>query len=753
MPPSAQRQLTREELDEIRNRTVADLSRSRGESVDLGSNPVPVDDDAPVNVDLGVHEYSLGSGEPLDDDEAPITRAPVDAFRDQGRAPGLRTLEPAPPMTRARTMPAHEAMPSEATQDFHNRASAFDAANDPLASGMPRPLQAPRASADVAPSPPPPRSAEAPSETFTPRAPEPDDEASITQRERNEAYGAPAPARAEAMPQTPRSDDDPITEPRARINKSARAPVDASQFGPNAAEQSRLAEAEHDDLRSDRWRRALSGLGSVFGALAGVIPGIGIVSRVATAGSGAVRPHNERQDAVRRDIASRLESSGGMRAYQDQQAQGAATAQRQAQQDQRQAGIDALNARETEASIGLAQARTAGETADTQTAEIERQLAAGDTVAARRGLRALANGLNDDSGMANEIRDFVNSPEFEGASGELVREYTARVVQLANNRRAGLLESGGGGGGGGRLVQDPVTGAFRRVGGGGGAPRAPGGAAASAAGPPVARSGAAPRPAPAPAAAPATAMANPRLVAINSVFPDLDPDQRAVMLRSMIQHRYEPAQLQDPRVQSVLNAAVTAYDGAPAARREALLREAEGTMARDIDDRELPASIVDPRGFAQAADLMRTINEQHIRPYGMARIAIEHALANGVSENDMRIILAGGERARQVASARGYAGLLSAVQQVRENYGRERSGAAISPSEWENFNTILGSPSVLTPHASADFIGAMRQLENLGQSSLRSAAQRGAGLNDPVEVYDEFVRRQRRLNAIGRRPR
>jgi hypothetical protein len=445
-----------------------------------------------------------------------------------------------------------------------------------------------------------------------------------------------------------------------------------------------------------------------------------------------------------------------MRAYQDQQAQGAATAQRQAQQDQRQASLDALNARETEAGIALSGARLQGENADNAAADIERRLAAGDAVGARAGLRAIVNGLNDNSDMANELRTFVNSPEFENTSSDLVREYTERVTRLVNNKQTGMLSGGGGSGGGGRLVQDPITGAFRRTAGGGsggGAPRAPGGAVAPAAGAPVARSGATPRPAPAPAATPATAMANPRLVAINSVFPDLDPDQRAVMLRSMIQHRYEPEQLQDPRVQSVLNAAVTAYDGAPAARREALLREAEGTMARDIDDRELPASIVDPRGFAQASELMRTINEQHIRPYGMARIAVEHALANGVNENDMRIILAGGERARQLATARGYAGLLSAVQQVRENYGRERSGAAISPSEWENFNTILGSPSVLTPHASADFIGAMRQLENLGQSSLRGAAQRGAGLNDPVEVYDEFVRRQRRLNAIGRRPR
>lgn len=443
MPP---RTLSQEELDRIRRGAVADIVRPRAESVDMGSSPIPAnDDDLPV-IDLGdeaVFSMSASDSPDMgDDDEAPISRAPSDAFRTQDRPSGLRSIDTRP-IARARSMPAHEAFP--ASQSFRNRASAFDAAQDPVAGGMPRGLQALRASDAGSPPPAIPLTAEAPSETFIPGDDATVDEQSIVQREREEAYGMAAPARAQSAPQLPR-DEDPVAQPR--MSKAARRPIDASQFGPSEDEARQLQDAQRGDLRADRARRAMSTIGAILRPLAGVIPGIGIVSQMASGSADAVRPHNERQDGVREQIAERLRSTGAMRAYEDQQNQQASQAQRQSQQDARQAMLD-------EANLGLTRERTGAIEDQRAREEIAATLAegarTGNIAAARGTLRARVNAIQHPATRAAWQATLDEMLRSEDPDQLLRQTDDAAATDM---RRGGQGAGGSGGGGGDTIVVD-----------------------------------------------------------------------------------------------------------------------------------------------------------------------------------------------------------------------------------------------------------------------------------------------------------
>lgn len=224
-------------------------------------------------------------------------------------------------------------------------------------------------------------------------------------------------------------------------------------FGPTASESRRLTQARRRERNARIAQAVMAGLGGVMG-MAGAVAGSPGLAGAGMAIGGASKGLNAAQGRsaeVQDDIDRRVGASQARQGYADQQAAGAAASQRQAQQDQRQATLD-------DANLGLTQARTDATRQEQEASELDRALASNDQSAARGAYRAMINGLNDNSGFVAEQRAFVNSPEFEGASSELLRENAGRVMLLANNRHSGLLTGGGGRGGGGTdvWVEDPT---------------------------------------------------------------------------------------------------------------------------------------------------------------------------------------------------------------------------------------------------------------------------------------------------------
>lgn len=682
-------QLSQDELDEIQRRTVADVARPRDDSRAISEAFTGLAEDAPEAAPEGpAPSVDLGVVRP-----EPMHFSDAGTFRDR---PSVR-----------------------GALDFR-RAGSFQQGRAPATPRAPANPTSP-AGAAVVPTAPPAASAGNATPDPAPAAGAPP---GLTDEEETIAAIGRSP-----LPDASASglEDDEDAAIKSAKNRSADA------YGATADEQQAMQRARHGDAQRDRRRRAMSTAGSILGALGGINPIFGMLGRVSNAGAAGVRESNL-AETQQGQIDRRLAATAGQRRDED----AASTAQRQS-------AMDALAGRQAEANIGLTNQRQASLVSEDEREGVQAQLdeaaRSGNVNAARATLRAQINAIEDPATRAAWQAELDTMLASEDPDQLLNQTSRAAATDVGHAR------SGTSGGTSGRMVQDPLTGAFHRAAGHGPAasPTTPAGTA------PAASPARPRRPVPALGAdAAAVPAPDARLVALNNVFPGMSPAERTIAQRSMLQHRYTPEQLADPRVQTVVNAAVEGYRGAPAARQEALMREAEGTLARSIDDREVSGAITDRTAYGNAAERMNAINRDLIRPYRQARIAVERALRDGVSESDMRVALAGGDQARRLASLRGHADLLAAIQEVREQYGRERSGAAIGASEWDNFHTILGSPSVLTPHASTDFIHAMQRLTNLGEQMQRSTALVDPGTNDPVEVYDEYMRQQRRMNAHRR---
>lgn len=528
----------------------------------------------------------------------------------------------------------------------------------------------------------------------------------------------------------------------------------AARLRPSAKEESSLAEARDRDERLDRRSRIFRGIGRALGmvGLAAGTPALAGVGLALDAGGRAVRAPNN-AERVQGDIDRRQATENGIEQYMQARAQRVSEAQRQQSTDARQARLD-------DASIGLTQARTAAATADAEQTQFERALAEGDQAGAREMYRAMVMGLNDESGFVQEQRRLVNSPEFAGTSAATLREGMARLSQLANNRRAGLLESGGSRGGGGpRMVQDPLTLQMHQVARGGGRSRSEASAApglpAPAAGIEGARfvpagrpsaSPARPRPRPSgddPAAAnepsptpPASSPAiDERVRAIAEIYPQLSTQERTIALAAAVRHGFTPQQMRtEGRAQTAVNAAVDAYRGGTAATQERALSQAGNVLAQDVTRRGYPPSVTDHRAAGNALTAMGQVVDEMVLPYQTARTEMAAARRAGMTAADWQAIVRGnGALSEGFRQYRNLSRLRQSVQTVRENYGRSRSGAAISPQEWDNFNAILGTGNswMASPD---DFESAMTRLVNGGMAIYRSAAASRAGANDAADL-------------------
>lgn len=559
------------------------------------------------------------------------------------------------------------------------------------------------------------------------------------------------------------SDDAPVARPVAMPASTAmpgdenkRAKLRSSDaFGATQDEQSQLADAQHGDQRSDRWRRALQGIGGIVGVLGaaagnGGMAGLGMASMM---GARSVRPHNERTDAVREQIAARVAAAQGERQYMDTQDERAAASARQASQDARQATLD-------EANLGLVQARTQAQQSAVEDDAFERASAAGDAAGMREAIRATVNGLNDNSGLANQWRAMVSSPEFDQMSSQSLRDFQGTIGQLVNNRRSGLLSGGGGTGprqaldGAGNIVNIPGRPAQR---GQGAPPAATGAPVAAGEAIPVqaptrpARAGR-PRAAAVPAVADtpenrAVAQAeDPVLSAIMRRHPDMSLSEAIIVRGAAIEYGLTPANVDTPDGQMIVAARLQAYREGGSHDQTEALREAGSAAASRLNPTRL-AQGLDQRVWNRVSVAMTRAHEEAVAPYVQAASALRRAIANHRSPADRARIVAAMHGDARAAAAMGVPNLQAMIAAGNEAYGRQQSGAAISQSEWQQFRTILGQGSSWASPEVA--LNAFNNMIGMGRNMVDGRALQGGG----TPAYAEEFWRQRRAIAEAREAR
>ena len=737
-------QATRAELN-----AAAPRVRTATEQATATTPNAPAPDDVPV-IDLGLDpaDYTFHAGQPAPtEDDEPILPRPSE--RESFSTPsGLR--QRAQPQPWASPAPDPWSVPQSPTQ----------------------PSPAPAPNAGVTPQPPPP-AMQPPGPGATPPQQQPQEppvqagQVPPQQQAQNQAVGAQAGVNPGQ--ERPGTDDDnsPIisTVPTAtgqerpeaapmlmpetdRAKKFARAP---GAFGPNADEQNQLARAEALDQRSDRIRRALGGIGSILGILgAGAgSPGLASLGMATMAGGRSVSPHNERQDAVREQIARRMQS---MQAERQAAMQAAGQEQEQiasAREAERQGRLD-------EAQLGLTNARTDALRAEQEQAQLDSAIQSGNMDGARAIFRSIVGSLNDNSRVAQMARRFIASPQFATASAEDIQGYQELLRQWATSHHTGIL-SRGGGGGSTSSTWDPATGRFvdRRVGGRGvpeptlpptfeelqamqqqAAQEQPPAVAAPMPATQVApapRRASVPRrgaPAPAQAGAPApTDAATPPAAGTQVALPSED-EQLVMAARAA---GIDPNTSQGLAYIASLRQSLRSRDHAE--QRAARETVRQGLLANATEG-NLPPAI--PRDEWR---LLTREADEHAQHYAGMRPLL--ASVHGANPAQLSAALHGGAAMSRVAGA---SDLRAEIGAFLNRYFHDFGGANITPEERERYMTAFASDSIVIDPAA--FTRAMERAQRENLSSARTVISRlTRGRDEGWEYYRTNVlmpRRRRR---------
>ncbi len=548
----------------------------------------------------------------------------------------------------------------------------------------------------------------------------------------------------------------PDTAPQ---NKGLPGLAGFDPFGTTADESKALERAGTFDRRMGIARGAmqlLGGLGGIVGGATGV-QGIGAVGQGLSAGGSA--PIDSMRDTVQGRITQR--QAQDMRRMQYGQAQ----EDRAAEQSDREANR-AIRQASAESNAAVDRARVAQLETATRQAQNEMDAVGADAAAARNIVRHFAQGLNDNSGQAQQLRQAVNSPEFEGASAQTAREVLARYTQLAGTRHSGML-TGGGGGGSQQLVTDADgTPRWVTVGGrgrsGGNAPAAPlpvsNGTAEPAAAPIVRprASGGAPRPVPAPVVAPAPILGAPG-GSETIISAQTDPQ----WLQEVFVRQFGPDFMDNPNARTGYQGylrQLTARDGSREQVLRAITTDAM-TRARN------PDAIVPPEHQPQynaVAGRMGEAERKYIVPYVGIQANLRNAFnsvraipdltSRAAAEANLFAALHGSATAAaafdRAMNTHAATALASGIARARNSFGRAESGAAINQGEWELFDRILGHASSLND--AEDLTTGLQGLINRGEAEIQSIGDQ-SGLA-PGVAYDYWTR-QHAAAAEARRAR
>lgn len=522
-------------------------------------------------------------------------------------------------------------------------------------------------------------------------------------------------------------------------------------------EKARLDRAETQDRR----RRIAGGIMTGIGALTGIIGAARNNPAAAGIGMGLIGSTQamlpNRRELVQGHINDRVAA--------DQAGLDARRAQEQRAIEQQNAAEDrALRNRAAEADIGLTEARIGTEQAQQAEAEFERQAMTGNAEGMRNAIRARAEAIIDPTTRSAWLRRLRNGGELDSMTDLASLQRILAEVADTDVRRGSSAGRGGAGGGRSSRI-DPETGLTVAGGGGGGsAPRemlplsgesapAPvsGAAPASSGGRPVRGA----RPLQAPAASPETPSDLPadevrrraEFAAMRLAVPDLTDREFGIAAASMRRHGLTPEDMQTAAGQATIRADVDAYREAPAAERARQQREAAGTFARAAGGAVPRPETVTDQDWNYLGPKLDTAYQEGVAPFRTARRALADARRAGLSEAQIRIALAGsrgesffsGLNTQQSQAAQT---LMQLATHMRESYARRRSGAAIGPNEWEQFNRILGDDSIL--RSSQAFDQAMLSLIEVGRGAMHGIAGTRTSPADDVMGYWQAQRESAR---------
>jgi hypothetical protein len=277
-------------------------------------------------------------------------------------------------------------------------------------------------------------------------------------------------------------------------------------------------------------------------------------------------------------------------------------------------------------------------------------------------------------------------------SSQTARETMARYAQLANRRGAGLIDNGGGGGGragtyGGGLPGVPTGGG----GGGGGGPRRAGGGAPNAGG--------------APAPQPNAGEIDPVSGAPLPDFRQYDinvrnADEYAIALDAL-RRASTRLDMTNPQARLAVSTAVSAFQRNRGNQAAEQLRGAGERLTADAANEFVRP---DERAqFSTAANAAQRVHDDLYIRFASPLAAIDDALAQirnapdaatrAARQAELMAAIHGNAAAGRLA---GVGSLRSTIARMRNDYARPESGAAISASEWQLFDSILGTDSVFT---------------------------------------------------------
>lgn len=565
-----------------------------------------------------------------------------------------------------------------------------------------------------------------------------------------------------------------IDTPAEPVRKSAPNPYELT-----ADERARLARAERSDRNINIARTIFGGLSGLTQMGLGAAGNVGAASGVGQAMSG----YQPMQSAVSDRVSQRIDRDRTQRVqaaqYDQQQRQAAAEAERQAT-------LDALRAQGMQSDIALDQARIA-QMQQEQTRQLDEMAANGASADAMRALiRSNVYALPRNNPFAMEWLRAINDPSFAQADVETLRAFDHRIGSMMSThafqegRGISAVSTGGGpylgnvpGLAGptttirrppqtiGEMVaqqqaaeqgQAPVPGGVPMPG-----PTAmpPAPAPARGAGG-VARAA---RPA-APTAQPPTAPTSAALGAL----PDLS--QYGVQATNQSEYVAALAALErsgrrftdeeiraNPRVQLALATQILAMRERNAGRRADLQRNAEDIMRTAAGEQISPD---EQQLYARVSERANAVHNEVVTMFSAPLRALSRALEvrdqhpRGSAEyirldGMIRAAIVGNGSVRSLAPL---ASLGSVMNRMEEDFGRERSGAAISATEWVNFRNILNTEAFFTdPEVT---LRGLRALYDRAINVRNSRFSEGTRPEQAIRFRDNWFATRRALAGGGR---
>ena len=512
----------------------------------------------------------------------------------------------------------------------------------------------------------------------------------------------------------------------------------AKLFGPapqtTEYEDAAIRRGRELDQRAARGQRIAAGVAGGLGLL-GLLTGSDVATGLgqAAASAGGAIPTDVEEQMRARAEQRRVREQGGID-RENALVNADTEAMRQDQQDQLR-----MQAAQSDAAVN--EARVAEMQREAQASELEQAARNGNAEGFRRFIRGRAEAIQH-SGTHDPILDAIMDPTFQSINDPDLLRGMLNSIDAVDRRRGG--KGAGGSGASEHTVTDPRTGITTTVrSGGGGQQQRPSPTGTPAPGAP--RTGrprpGAPSPAPA-GTAPDAADPAPEqqyldeLRVMTEAYPDLREGEFDIARTAVMRNRLSISDLTSPdtrrraAAQGVVRTAIRRYRVGTGADQARMQQQAQSTYATQVGGDVVMPETVDPVVFAPMAQRAEPVYQEYVAPFLQARRSLEAARRAGVGEAGILLALQGANNdsianfvrergVRDPNAARALQRLKNSASIMREMYGRTQSGAAISPTEWSQFQNIMGL-NHLYLNGSAQFQAAMEDLEQNGRRVVSS---------------------------------